>query len=170
MKTKMIALCLVLGSWAANAQHDHAKHGDAKKNEQNMVMFKDPKLGAAYEHYLHLKNALVASSADEAQKSAAQLTKALKDANGSASSVELAAKISGISDLTEQRKMFSTLSNEVTTLVKGEKLSMGMLYLEYCPMANNNTGAYWLSNEKEIKNPYFGDKMLKCGSVKEMIH
>ncbi|MBA4058359.1 MAG: hypothetical protein C0490_26815, partial [Marivirga sp.] len=49
------------------------------------------------------------------------------------------------------------------------KLSMGILYLEYCPMANNNEGAYWLSNEKEIKNPYFGDKMLKCGSVKETI-
>jgi len=58
----------------------------------------------------------------------------------------------------------------MTTIVKGGQLEKGMLYLEYCPMANNNTGAYWLSNEKEIKNPYFGDKMLKCGSVKEMIH
>jgi hypothetical protein len=36
-------------------------------------------------------------------------------------------------------------------------------------MANENTGAFWLSNEKEIKNPYFGSMMLKCGSVKETI-
>jgi hypothetical protein len=57
----------------------------------------------------------------------------------------------------------------MATLVKGGQLSAGALYLEYCPMANGNEGAYWLSNEKQIKNPYFGDKMLKCGSVKETI-
>lgn len=170
MKTKMIMLCLVLGSWAASAQHDHPKHGDEKKNEQTMVMFKDAKLGSAYEHYLHLKDALVASDADEAKKSAGELKKALSEAKGSASSLELATKIATTTDLGEQRELFSTLSTEMTALVKGGKLSMGMLYLEYCPMANNNSGAYWLSNEKEIKNPYFGDKMLKCGSVKEMIH
>jgi hypothetical protein len=34
-------------------------------------------------------------------------------------------------------------------------------------MAFNNEGAYWLSAEKEVNNPYFGDKMLHCGSVKE---
>ena len=98
------------------------------------------------------------------------LSKALTVAKGSAASIELAAKLANTSELDEQRKLFSTLSNEMATLVKGGKLSMGMLYLEYCPMANGNTGAYWLSNETEIKNPYFGDKMLKCGSVKEMIH
>ena len=58
----------------------------------------------------------------------------------------------------------------MATLVKGADISMGELYLEYCPMANGNTGGYWLSNEKEIRNPYFGDKMLKCGSVKETIN
>jgi hypothetical protein len=36
-------------------------------------------------------------------------------------------------------------------------------------MVNNNQGAFWLSNEKEIKNPYFGDMMLKCGSIKETL-
>jgi hypothetical protein len=169
MKTKMMTLCLVLGSWAAFAQHDHAKQGDQKK-EENMVMFKDAKIGKAYEHYLHLKDALVASKADEAKKGANELQIALKDVNGAATAIEAASKIANLSDLTAQRNMFSALSNEMATLVKGGKLSMGMLYLEYCPMANNNSGAYWLSNEKEIKNPYFGDKMLKCGSVKEMIH
>ena len=169
MKTKMMMLCLVLGSWAATAQHDHAKLGDAKKMEQNMAMFKDAKLGTAYEHYIHLKDALVASKSDEAKKGAAELQTSLKDVTGAAAAIELAAKFANAANLEEQRKIFSTLSNEMATLVKGGKLSMGMLYLEYCPMANNNTGAYWLSNEKEIKNPYFGDKMLKCGSVKEMI-
>lgn len=170
MKTKMLMLCLVLGSWAATAQHDHAKHGDEKKPEQSMVMFKDAKIGTAYEHYLHLKNSLVASNETEVKTSSTELKKALIDAQGSPASIELAAKIAGATSLEDQRKFFSTLSNEMTTLVKGGKLSMGMIYLEYCPMANNNAGASWLSNEKEIRNPYFGDKMLKCGSVKEMIH
>lgn len=159
MKTKMMMLCLVLGSWGAFAQ----------KMDQDMAMFKDAKLGTAYEHYIHVKNALVASKTDEAKKGASELQKVLKDVNNSAAALEAAAKLANSSELDEQRKVFSTLSNEMATLVKGEKLSMGMLYLEYCPMANSNKGAYWLSNEKEIKNPYFGDKMLKCGSVKEII-
>lgn len=170
MKTKMVMICLVLGSWAAKAQHDHAKHGDDKKMEQNMVMFKDAKLGTAYEHYVHLKNSLVASNDADVKASSTELKKALIDVQGASASVELAAKIAGATSLEDQRKFFSTLSSEMATLVKGGKLSMGMIYLEYCPMANNSAGAYWLSNEKEIKNPYFGDKMLKCGSVKEMIH
>ena len=69
MKTKMMMLCLVLGSWGAYAQHDHAKKSDDKM-DQSMVMFKDAKLGTAYEHYLHLKNALVASSMDDAKMGA----------------------------------------------------------------------------------------------------
>ena len=55
MKTKMITLCLVLGNWAAIAQHDHTAKKDDKKMDQNMAMFKDAKLGAAYKHYVHKK-------------------------------------------------------------------------------------------------------------------
>jgi Cu(I)/Ag(I) efflux system membrane fusion protein len=38
-------------------------------------------------------------------------------------------------------------------------------YIQKCPMANNNKGAVWLSMEEEIRNPYYGDAMLTCGSV-----
>lgn len=169
MKTKMITLCLVLGSWGAFAQHDHAKQGDQKK-EENMVMFKDAKIGKSYEHYLHLKDALVASNQDDAKKAASELQKSLTGIKDGSMVVEEAAKLINASDIEGQRKAFSAVSDMMAMLVKDGKLSMGMIYLEYCPMANNNTGAYWLSNNKEIKNPYFGNKMLKCGSVKEMIH
>ena len=43
------------------------------------------------------------------------------------------------------------------------------VYLQHCPMADDNNGASWLSKEKEIRNPYFGARMLKCGSVEEVI-
>ena len=36
-------------------------------------------------------------------------------------------------------------------------------------MADNDNGAYWLSKEEKVINPYFGDAMLKCGSVKQVI-
>ena len=36
-------------------------------------------------------------------------------------------------------------------------------------MANNNKGAIWLSREEEIKNPYFGDLMLSCGEIQDII-
>ncbi|HEU5289194.1 MAG TPA: DUF3347 domain-containing protein [Cyclobacteriaceae bacterium] len=167
MKTFMIALISLL-SVGVYAQHDHANHGD-KKTEQAPAKFKDEKLGTAYEHYIHLKDALVASNAQDAKEAALELQKSLTDVNGSKKVVDAAAKVAALSDLDAQRKAFSTLSNEMKSIVKDGKLASGSLYVEYCPMANDNEGAFWLSNEKQIKNPYFGDAMLRCGSVKETI-
>jgi Cu(I)/Ag(I) efflux system membrane fusion protein len=44
------------------------------------------------------------------------------------------------------------------------------VYIQHCPMADSNNGADWLSQEKEIRNPYFGESMLKCGEVKKEIN
>ena len=73
------------------------------------------------------------------------------------------------SPIDHQREHFEVLStdvNDIITLLGTEKT----LYKDFCPMANNNKGAYWLSEVKDIKNPYFGSKMMKCGSVKEQIN
>jgi Cu(I)/Ag(I) efflux system membrane fusion protein len=37
-------------------------------------------------------------------------------------------------------------------------------------MAFDNKGAYWLSDQAKIRNPYFGDKMLECGEVKDTLN
>lgn len=166
----ILIICFTVLSITAFAQHEnHAASSDSKVASQGAVTFKDFNLGAAYSQYILLKDALVASNADEAKKTVTDLVKALatvKDADGA---LKAAAKLAGASSISEQRLNFSMLSDEMTKLVKGGKLSSGSLYLEYCPMANDNTGAFWLSNEKEIKNPYFGSMMLMCGSVKETI-
>jgi membrane fusion protein, copper/silver efflux system len=47
--------------------------------------------------------------------------------------------------------------------------SVTTLYVQFCPMANNNLGAKWISTEAEIRNPYYGDAMLTCGSVVEVL-
>ncbi len=170
-KKIILVMVMTLVNWGVFAQHDHGSHGDKKEMSKQMKpMFKDKELGAAYDHYIHLKEALVGSQAGEVQKAANVLQQSLSSVeNGKPAKAE-AAKIAATSSLDDQRKAFALLSNEMTTLVKASALTKGEVYLEYCPMANGNTGAYWLSNQKEIRNPYFGDKMLKCGSVKETIN
>jgi Cu(I)/Ag(I) efflux system membrane fusion protein len=44
------------------------------------------------------------------------------------------------------------------------------VYQQYCPMAFNNAGAAWLSNSTEIVNPYFGEKMLHCGDLRDSVN
>jgi len=149
-----------------------------RKMDASMPVFKDAKVGIAYEYYLYLKNALVGARPEEARSTAGELQKSLAFVTNGKKAGDEAAKVAASANLADQRRAFAVLSNEMAALVKGGKLSMGMLYLEYCPMANNNEGAYWLSNEKEIRNPYFGYKMLrssadnflKCGRVEEMIN
>lgn len=67
-----------------------------------------------------------------------------------------------------QREHFETLSNDLYDLVKAGSVKQ-TLYKDFCPMYNNNKGGVWLSESKEIKNPYLGKKMPTCGEVKEEI-
>lgn len=69
-------------------------------------------------------------------------------------------------NIKHQREHFEMLSKDMYDLVKkfgsGEKI-----YVDFCPMYNDNKGASWLSETKEITNPYLGKKMNTCGEVKE---
>ena len=165
-------LCLIIVSWQAFAQHNHADHNHGAKdmkNEKNMVMFTDVSITTAYESYLQLKDALVASDQKTATKVSLALEQSLKEIKAGKKAKKQAAAISQSASLAAQRKVFTALSDEMSILVKNNDLSMGKIYLDYCPMANSNNGGYWLSSEQGIQNPYFGDMMLKCGSVKETI-
>lgn len=161
----MMIFCMALIGFGVFAQHDHAGH-DQKKTDQGMVMFKDAQLGKAYDLYIQLKDALVSSDEEKVKSVASELQKSVTGVDNGKMVADEAAKVVAAQNLDDQRKAFSGVSDMMAMLVKDGKLSMGMIYLDYCPMAK----ASWLSNEKEIKNPYFGDKMLNCGSVKEMIH
>ncbi|MBC7511117.1 MAG: DUF3347 domain-containing protein [Ferruginibacter sp.] len=76
---------------------------------------------------------------------------------------------SNAGNIEHQREHFETLSKDLYDLVKvtgaGQKL-----YYTNCPMYNNNKGASWLSETKEIQNPYLGKAMATCGSVKEELN
>lgn len=77
-------------------------------------------------------------------------------------------KMGQTSDVGEQRKHFEILSDNLIEAVEYFGVVDNTVYRQYCPMAFRDQGAYWLSSEKEIRNPYFGDKMLTCGEVKEV--
>ncbi|OGX53766.1 MAG: hypothetical protein A2267_01585 [Omnitrophica WOR_2 bacterium RIFOXYA12_FULL_38_10] len=71
-------------------------------------------------------------------------------------------------NLDSLRVQFSRLSDNLMNIFeKYEYKEDTTLYLIFCSMAFNNKGGYWLQDSKEINNPYFGAKMLKCGEIKK---
>ena len=71
--------------------------------------------------------------------------------------------------IVDQRKQFIALSEAMTQVVS--LFGVGQtVFSQFCPMANNNQGASWLSLEKTIRNPYFGNSMLNCGSIQAEIN
>ena len=77
--------------------------------------------------------------------------------------------ISKADEIETQREYFISLSEEIISISKQIETSQ-KLFVQKCPMANNNQGAKWLSLEEEIKNPYYGASMLGCGSVIDVIN
>ncbi len=71
-------------------------------------------------------------------------------------------------EITLQRENFEALSRAVKNIVV-EMGSDRTLYQTYCPMYNDNKGGMWLSASSEVRNPFFGDNMLSCGKVQEVL-
>ncbi len=139
-------------------------------------------LKGIYNDYINLKDALVKEDSKGSSQNASSLLsnlsktdmKLLKDEahNHWMSLIDeiksSTTSIAGSQDIKTQRNHFKHLSSHLIKAVQifgvNEKV-----YVEFCPMADNNNGAYWLSKEEQILNPYFGDAMLKCGEVKQTI-
>ncbi len=131
--------------------------GKTEQNENNSNK-------ALVEGYLKVKDALVSTDPVLAKKAAEEFL----SLNPNATMKESLQAIVGTEDVAAQRVTFETLSENMYELVKANGSSTP-LYKQYCPMAFGNKGAYWLAAEEEVNNPYFGDRMLHCGSVQETI-
>lgn len=129
--------------------------------------------------YLELKDALVESDGKRTATAAKTILKKLKKLDFSdlgsmekahlGKSIEMLAAISANENLENQRAHFFILNENLVAIVSNFKTLKNTLYIQKCPMANSNKGAVWLSVEEEIRNPYYGDAMLTCGSVIEVI-
>lgn len=78
-------------------------------------------------------------------------------------------KITETEDIEAQRKQFDFLSQALIKSIKVFGITNSTFYVQHCPMANDNEGADWLSKQEKILNPYFGEKMLTCGTVQDTI-
>ena len=140
-------------------------------------------LAKVLDPYLDLKNALVASDAEQAVITAEQTKQALEKVNmtlvkGTAhqqwmeqlnTMQETLSTIQSDATLEAQRTAFAPLSKAFYQSIQQFDVTGLDAYYQFCPMADNNTGAYWLSELKEINNPYFGEAMLGCGETRETL-
>lgn len=133
--------------------------------------------------YLTLKEALAADRLKEAQQAGIELkeltsnmTKDQFDPNSKETWVKLKSSINShlqhihhFKTLADIRKAFIHISQDMIAIVDVFSPVSEDIYVMHCPMADNDKGADWLSNSDTVKNPYFGQSMLKCGAVKRKI-
>ena len=123
------------------------------------VSFTKEEATALFDDYIVLKNALVQTDVSATSKAALALAKHLSSFENNETALAAVKAIVNTKTIEAQRTEFVVLSSEVEKLLQG-LVASGAFYKQYCPMAFGNKGAYWLSNSRDIRNPYFGDKML----------
>lgn len=160
MKILFLTLFLAFGTLTTNAQ------------DKNNI----DKITASY---IGVKDALVGSNATLTKSRASELLAALtgqKVKGLQPKQIKLlntylvklkydSRHISETTVLDHQREHFESLSKNMYAMLSGLNMNSTTIYQQYCPMKK----AYWLSDATEIRNPYYGDDMLECGTVKATI-
>ncbi len=174
-------------STSEESEHNHADHdhgNSATKQDRKITVnaSKNTATSDIIDSYLSIKNGLISDDKAATAKAATALLKAfgsfdkskldadqLKEYNEIIENATEQAEHIVKSPIDHQREHFEVLTTDVNDLISllGTNKT---LYEDYCPMANDGKGAIWLSEFKDIKNPYFGSKMLKCGKVQKQIN
>ncbi len=133
--------------------------------------------------YLQVKNALANDNGNDAANGGKAISDAMAKVDKSSLSAIQKKAYDAIADdmkenaehinengdkIAHQREHFEMLIQDMYDLAKSFDGNQ-KLYKDFCPMANDKKGAFWISETKEIKNPYLGKKMPECGEVKEEI-
>jgi Cu(I)/Ag(I) efflux system membrane fusion protein len=133
--------------------------------------------------YLSLKEALVVANEEATKKYSSQLMASLQKLDGNLLKgdakafweekkdflMEHAKLCQEASSIAGKRENFIYLSQPLIKIVEVFGPGDETLYVDYCPMANDNKGAYWISEVEEIRNPFMPEDMLTCGEVKKKI-
>ncbi len=165
-----LALSIALVSCNQSASHsEHAATDSVSVNNAGSPVINDDQTQQVYNDYIKLKDVLVLSDPEQAQKAARKLASSLAKIDGCENTAAMASNIAASQDLAAQRTSFTAVSADIVALMKHTDVASGKLYVQHCPMANNGEGGYWLSSQEEVRNPYYGDEMLNCGSVTETI-
>ena len=191
---KVIISVLLLAAVGFGIYYFVAGRNDSKNNPDPSPLAIDKNTGEfnqSYQKLLHgyygLKDALVASDSGKANAAAVQLagfsdslkideikgdsTGAIKE-TAKSFTTEMSNSARNLlkeNSLDGKRRQFETISEILYNLTRTVRYDGEKIYYQYCPMAFNNKGAYWLSNQYAVRNPYFGDEMLECGSVEDSL-
>lgn len=170
----------------AESEHEGHETGEAE-NTMKMDMSIDEnfkkQVTAVYKAQLDLQDAFLATDAVETKAQVPMVKTALEKVNMSLVKGEMhnhwmaslkvlnetLDKMSATKDIKMQRLAYADFNDALYSAIKMFGTSGETIYYQFCPMARDNEGAYWLSAVKEIKNPYFGEAMLTCGENKEVI-
>ncbi len=174
------------GTGAVPAGHQHGER------EDRTIEFEDLSEGVSDDFrseftemvrvYLELKDALVESDFDEASRLSAGLKSELESigehrnqGDAHVAWMESYSNLLGhlrpmanTGDIEEIRSQFRYVSDLLVQAVKSFGIE-GVVYHQYCPMAFDDEGGYWLSSEEQIQNPYLPETMLMCGEVIERL-
>jgi Cu(I)/Ag(I) efflux system membrane fusion protein len=140
-------------------------------------------LQAIFGHYFELKNYLVDDDFENAVQAGKRMRQTLEKVDmdvfsGKTHNIWMSNEqklndglqhVHHFQTIEELRKAFQNLSNTMIDITVSFGPLEEIVYVQRCPMADSNKGADWLSREKEIKNPYFGASMLKCGEITKTI-
>lgn len=184
MAAIMFAACNNSPEKSGSMTEANAKYSDsAVQSAASSEPKSSPSIKEVTDEYINVKNALAKDNGNEAAKAGQRLTDAIDKIDKSQLTDQKKKAFEDIApDIKEnaehikdnagkiahQREHFEMLSKDMYDLVK----SFGpeeTLYKDFCPMYNDGKGATWLSETKDIKNPYLGQKMSTCGEVKEEI-
>jgi hypothetical protein len=152
-----------------NASHDMMDSNTQNSDAQRVLT-----------DYMALKDALVETNKGEAAKAGNKLNNTLSEFDVSSYTAEQQKELKDIisdakehtehigkSEMDHQREHFKTLTKDIMDMVAITGTE-NTLYQQFCPMYDG--GSAWLSMNKDIKNPYYGSKMLTCGKVQKEIN
>ena len=155
------------------------KDSSPAEMKMNLPLSFQKNLSKTLPAYINIKDALVNTDAESAKTAASKMHQQI-----TALSISNLGKmetqhfneikdqlmaISESSDIEQQRQHFEVLSENIIAFVSNIENLETPIYIQHCPMVNNNKGADWLSLSEEIRNPYFGDVMMNCGDTQRKL-
>ncbi|MBO6522538.1 MAG: efflux RND transporter periplasmic adaptor subunit [Balneolaceae bacterium] len=170
------------GSSQSNSQMDMGSKASSGSNSMDVPEAFTSQVSNVVDDYIDLKNSLasdkeaqVASKAQSIQASLNNVDMGLLSQKGhmiwmsQSDSIKTALnQLIEAKDISEQREGFENLSNIMLKVAKTYPIK-GIYFQQFCPMANDGKGAYWLSEKEPIQNPYFGSRMISCGETIQRI-
>lgn len=170
------------GSSQTNSQMDMSSKASSNSNSMDVPEAFTSQISKVVDNYIDLKNSLVGDKEAQVTSQAQSIQSALNNVDMSLLSQEghmiWMSQLDSIKtalnqlleaqDISQQREGFESLSNIMLQVAKTYPVK-GIYFQQFCPMANDGKGAYWLSEKETIQNPYFSQGMDSCGETIERI-